>query len=367
MSRALTGHPQDMVMPPPPALPPGPWIGSLSATNTAWAGPWGVSFTANLTPDKETGLGDWTEEQFIATMRTGKHQGKGRPVLPPMPFFDGRQPERSRDQGAVGLSAVAAAGEEPGAAADRSAGRRRSSDDPPGAGPVAAGALLWTGARPAACWAAGAARRGRRRARAAAPLRDRALCRRGDAGGRRRATGRSRRSIRCGATAPPSGAGCGCPTARPSTRATSITGTSRSARASGRSSSSTAARSRRGCCGRPRADRWEFASYAWNEEQTRRDAGAGRGRRRRRRGGARQVAQHPVARRVPRLPRLGPHRDARLHRAAAVDRSRPAGAARRAADAEMVTLRTLVESRRLRPARPELARPRRRASPPRPP
>ncbi len=87
MTRALTGHPQDLVMPPPPAMPAGPWIGSMSATNTAWAGPWGVSFTANLTPDKETGLGDWTEEQFIATMRTGKHQGKGRPVLPPMPFW----------------------------------------------------------------------------------------------------------------------------------------------------------------------------------------------------------------------------------------------------------------------------------------
>lgn len=87
MTRALTGHPQDVVMPPPPPAPAGPWIGSMSATNTAWAGPWGVSFTANLTPDKETGLGDWTEEQFIATMRTGKHQGKGRAVLPPMPYF----------------------------------------------------------------------------------------------------------------------------------------------------------------------------------------------------------------------------------------------------------------------------------------
>ena len=56
-----------------------------AATNTAFAGPWGVSFTANLTPDKETGLGSWTEEMFIATMRTGRHQGKGRPILPPMP------------------------------------------------------------------------------------------------------------------------------------------------------------------------------------------------------------------------------------------------------------------------------------------
>jgi mono/diheme cytochrome c family protein len=87
MSRALTGHPQDMKMPPAPELPAGPWIGFMSATNTAWAGPWGVSFTANLTPDKETGLGDWTEEMFIKTMRTGLHQGKGRQVLPPMPYW----------------------------------------------------------------------------------------------------------------------------------------------------------------------------------------------------------------------------------------------------------------------------------------
>ncbi len=86
MARALTGHPETLEMPPAPKLPPGPWMTLGSATNTAWAGPWGVSFTANLTPDKDTGLGDWTEEQFIATMRTGKHQGKGRQVLPPMPY-----------------------------------------------------------------------------------------------------------------------------------------------------------------------------------------------------------------------------------------------------------------------------------------
>jgi hypothetical protein len=86
MSRALTGHPEDMKMPPAPVLPPGPWIGVMAATNTAWAGPWGTSFTANLTPDKDTGLGKWTEEMFIATMKTGRHEGKGRPLLPPMPF-----------------------------------------------------------------------------------------------------------------------------------------------------------------------------------------------------------------------------------------------------------------------------------------
>jgi hypothetical protein len=84
MARALTGHPSDMVLPPPPTAA-GPWIWHGAATNTAFAGPWGVSFTANLTPDKDTGLGSWTEEMFIATMRTARHQGKGRPILPPMP------------------------------------------------------------------------------------------------------------------------------------------------------------------------------------------------------------------------------------------------------------------------------------------
>ena len=52
----------------------------------AWAGAWGVSFAMNLTPDKATGLGSWTPEMFVAAIRTGKHQGTGRPILPPMPW-----------------------------------------------------------------------------------------------------------------------------------------------------------------------------------------------------------------------------------------------------------------------------------------
>ena len=85
MSRALSGHPSDLLMPPPPA-PSGPWAWAGAASNTAFAGPWGVSFTANLTPDKETGLGNWTEEMFLMALRTGRHEGKGRPILPPMPY-----------------------------------------------------------------------------------------------------------------------------------------------------------------------------------------------------------------------------------------------------------------------------------------
>jgi hypothetical protein len=85
MSRALSGHPAEMKMPPPPP-PSGPWIAAVGATNTAWAGPWGVSYTSNLTPHKENGLGAWTEQQFIDAMRSGRHQGRGREILPPMPW-----------------------------------------------------------------------------------------------------------------------------------------------------------------------------------------------------------------------------------------------------------------------------------------
>lgn len=85
MSRALTGHPQDIKVGPPPRLPDG-WAWAGSPTNTAFTGPWGISFTANLTPDPETGLGKWTEEMFISALRTGRHEGKGRPILPPMPW-----------------------------------------------------------------------------------------------------------------------------------------------------------------------------------------------------------------------------------------------------------------------------------------
>lgn len=86
MSRMLSGHPQDANLPPPPKLPEGPWVVTAAATNTAWSGPWGVSYTANLTPDAETGLGKWTQRNFTDTIRTGRHMGRGRQILPPMPI-----------------------------------------------------------------------------------------------------------------------------------------------------------------------------------------------------------------------------------------------------------------------------------------
>ena len=86
MTRMLSGHPESMNLPPPPKLPEGPWVVTAAATNTAWSGPWGVSFTANLTPDPETGLGKWTQRNFTETIRTGRHMGRGRAILPPMPI-----------------------------------------------------------------------------------------------------------------------------------------------------------------------------------------------------------------------------------------------------------------------------------------
>jgi mono/diheme cytochrome c family protein len=85
LARLLSGHPAELKMPPAPVLPAGPWAVTASATLTAWSGPWGVSFSRNLTPDPETGLGRWTERDFVDTIRTGRHMGRGRAILPPMP------------------------------------------------------------------------------------------------------------------------------------------------------------------------------------------------------------------------------------------------------------------------------------------
>jgi mono/diheme cytochrome c family protein len=87
MTRMLSGHPEAIVIAEAPApAPDSPWIWSGLGTNTAFAGPWGVSFAYNLTPDENTGLGIWTEEMFVQAMRTGKHMGQSRPILPPMPW-----------------------------------------------------------------------------------------------------------------------------------------------------------------------------------------------------------------------------------------------------------------------------------------
>ncbi len=88
-SKLLSGHPASEVLPKMPdksVIAPGQWM-LMSPSLTAFVGPWGTSFPANLTPDA-TGLGNWTFENFDRAIRTGKHLGaeNGRPVLPPMPW-----------------------------------------------------------------------------------------------------------------------------------------------------------------------------------------------------------------------------------------------------------------------------------------
>ena len=86
MARMLSGHPEALgKMPPASKLTP-PWMWSGAATNTAFAGPWGVSYSMNLTSDGETGIGRWNEQMFIDSIRNGKQLGAGRPIMPPMPW-----------------------------------------------------------------------------------------------------------------------------------------------------------------------------------------------------------------------------------------------------------------------------------------
>jgi len=84
MTRRLSGHSEKDVMPAPPK-PAGPWVVTGAGDLTAWAGPWGVSYPINLTPDENTGIGIWTEDMFVRAIKQNKHMGQSRPILPPMP------------------------------------------------------------------------------------------------------------------------------------------------------------------------------------------------------------------------------------------------------------------------------------------
>ena len=90
MSRMLSGYPEGVTLPPPPKLPGDPatnW-NTLMWNVSAFAGPWGITYPINLTPDQNTGIGIWTEQDFIKTIRNGRHMGgEARPIQPPMPWM----------------------------------------------------------------------------------------------------------------------------------------------------------------------------------------------------------------------------------------------------------------------------------------
>jgi hypothetical protein len=84
----LSGHPDSFPITAGTTPVSEKWLMTAAASGTAFSGPWGVSFAANLTPDQNTGLGIWTEEMFIKAVRTGRHMGVSREILPPMPWFN---------------------------------------------------------------------------------------------------------------------------------------------------------------------------------------------------------------------------------------------------------------------------------------
>lgn len=83
----LSGFPADNQLPEfsQEALENG-WV-LMSPDLTAAAGPWGVSYAANITSD-ETGIGNWSLEQFKRALTEGKAKGleNARDLLPPMPW-----------------------------------------------------------------------------------------------------------------------------------------------------------------------------------------------------------------------------------------------------------------------------------------
>ncbi len=88
-ARLFSGHPATEVLPKitdKSMNAPGQWI-LINSGITAFVGPWGTSFAANLTPHA-TGIGNWTFENFERALREGKAKGleNGRMILPPMPW-----------------------------------------------------------------------------------------------------------------------------------------------------------------------------------------------------------------------------------------------------------------------------------------
>ena len=86
-SLLLSGHPAQTPIPPVDRVDLQTKGVFATQTLTSWVGPWGVSFSANITSDS-TGIGTWKEEQFMYALRNGIYKGieGSRPLLPPMPW-----------------------------------------------------------------------------------------------------------------------------------------------------------------------------------------------------------------------------------------------------------------------------------------
>ncbi len=87
--RLMSGHPADEKIPTVPdmVITSPEWMEFLdNLDSTVWATDNLLIFSANLTPDDETGIGTWTEVEFVETIREGRHRGIERRIKYPMPW-----------------------------------------------------------------------------------------------------------------------------------------------------------------------------------------------------------------------------------------------------------------------------------------
>jgi len=71
--------------------------GTLNAGGRKYDGPFGTVYSANITPDRQTGIGAWTDEQIITAIRLGRRP-KGERLIPVHPYtvFNGMAAEDLR-------------------------------------------------------------------------------------------------------------------------------------------------------------------------------------------------------------------------------------------------------------------------------
>jgi mono/diheme cytochrome c family protein len=64
--------------------------GQINAGGRRYDGPFGTVYSTNITPDRQTGIGTWTDEQIITAIRLGRRPN-GERLLPvhPFPVFNG--------------------------------------------------------------------------------------------------------------------------------------------------------------------------------------------------------------------------------------------------------------------------------------
>ncbi|HEV8532100.1 MAG TPA: cytochrome c [Methylomirabilota bacterium] len=60
--------------------------GQLNAGGKKFEGPFGTVYATNITPDRQTGIGGWTDEQIITAIRLGRRPN-GERILPVHPFM----------------------------------------------------------------------------------------------------------------------------------------------------------------------------------------------------------------------------------------------------------------------------------------